>query len=164
MMTMPQNLLLDTNVWIENYIGERSDLTESRRLVDFCLDRQITLYVSIPSLKDIYYDISRYLKAKARSEGVEVTEAFAASAEQLAWGSVRNLMEQAIAVPVDLSDLWEARCFYELHHDFEDDLVLAAARRANVDFLVTSDKKLLTKAIVPTLSPADMLTLLKAFE
>lgn len=164
MMTMPQNLLLDTNVWIENYLGERSDLTESRQLIDFCLDRQIALLVSIPSLKDIYYDISRYLKAKARNEGVEVTEAFAASAEQLAWSSIRNLMEQATAVPVDLSDLWEARCFYELHHDFEDDLVLAAARRANADFLVTSDKKLLTKAIVPTLSPADMLTLLKTFE
>lgn len=164
MMTMPQNLLLDTNVWIENYIGERSDLTESRRLIDFCLDRQINLFVSIPSLKDIYYDIGRYLKAKARSEGVEVTETFAAGVEQVAWGSIRNLMEQAVAVPVDLSDLWEARCFYELHHDFEDDLVLAAARRANVDFLITSDKKLLAKAVVPTLSPSDMLTLLEAFE
>ncbi|MEC4184245.1 hypothetical protein VJ918_05415 [Adlercreutzia sp. R21] len=73
-------------------------------------------------------------------------------------------MEQAVTVPVDLSNLWEARCFYELHRDFEDDFVLAAARRANADFLVTSDKKFLTKAIVPTLSLADMLTLLKTFE
>ena len=161
MMQYPQTLLLDTNVWIENYVGERGELVESRELIDYCLSHEINLLVSITALKDVYYNIGRYLKAKARNEGAEVTESFAAAVEQLAWSSVLNLTELATTIPADLSDFWTARCFHELHRDLEDDLLLAAAQRAQADYLVTSDKRLLSKTLVPTLSPTDMLTLLK---
>lgn len=160
----PQSLLLDTNVWIENYIGERSELTESCRLVDYCLAHNINLFASAPSLKDVYYGIGCYLKAKARNEGIKITEAFASAVEQVAWKSIQNLMENAVVVPMDTTDLFEARRFYGLHHDLEDDLILAAAQRAKANYLVTSDKKLLSKAIVPTATPEDILTLLESFE
>ena len=164
MMQYPRALLLDTNVWIENYVGERGELTESRRLVDYCLSHEIDLMVSISALKDVYYNIGRYLKAKARNEGVEVTESFGAAVEQAAWSSVLNLAQSATTVPADLSDFWTARCFHELHPDLEDDLILAAAQRARADYLVTSDKRLLSKALVPTLTPGDMLTLLSTLD
>lgn len=164
MSNYPRNLLLDTNVWIENYLGERGELAESRELIDYCLARNIHLFVSAPSLKDVYYGIDRYLKAKARNEGLEVTEAFASAVEQIAWKSTQNLMGNATVVPLDTTDLLEARRFYELHRDFEDDLILAAAQRAKADYLVTSDKKLLSKAVVPTATPGDMIALLRSFE
>ena len=48
------------------------------------------------------------------------------------------------------------------YDDFEDNFILAAAERAKVDFLVTSDQSLLRKATVAALSPQDMLAVLKA--
>lgn len=157
----PRFLLLDTNVWIENYIGERALATKSRALVDYCIEHEIELLVSASSLKDVYYNIGRYLKARARAEGNEITESFASAIEQIAWGDIRNLMENVTLVPLDTSDFFEARCFYEVHRDFEDDLILAAAVRAKADYLITNDKKLLAHAPVATLTPADMLTLLE---
>lgn len=163
MSSYPQAILLDTNVWLENYIGERAAATQSQQLVDYCLEHEIALLVSASSLKDVYYNIGRYLKAKARAEGDEVTESLAGAMEHIAWSDVRNLMENATLVPLDTADFFEARRFYEVHRDFEDDLVLAAAVRAGADYLVTSDKKLLAHAPVATLTPADMLTLLESF-
>lgn len=160
MTPFPRFLLLDTNVWIENYIGERALSSESQSLVDYCLTHEIELLISASSLKDVYYNIGRYLKAKARAEGNEITESFADAIEQIAWGSIRNIMENATLVPLDTTDFLEARRFYEVHRDFEDDLVLAATICAGADYLVTSDKKLIAHAPVAALTPADMLTLL----
>lgn len=163
-MSLRTGLLLDTNVWVENYVGERGSLTRSRDLIDRCLEREVDLFVSIASLKDVYYRIGAYLKGRQREKAGLVDEPFARAAEQMAWHSALNLMEIATVVPMDVTDLPIARQFHALHADLEDDLVLAAAVRAQVDYLVTSDKKLLSKAVVPTLSPADMLTLLEAGE
>jgi predicted nucleic acid-binding protein len=63
---------------------------------------------------------------------------------------------------LDNSDVWLARKYRTLHDDFEDNFILAAAERAKVDFLVTSDQSLLRKATVAALSPQDMLAVLKA--
>lgn len=43
-----------------------------------------------------------------------------------------------------------------VHNDFEDNLILAAARRADVDFLVTEDKKLIVHANVVAKNIEDM--------
>ena len=40
-------------------------------------------------------------------------------------------------------------------------MVLAAAERAKVDYLVTSDKQLIQKATVAALTPQDMLSVLE---
>lgn len=164
MTALPRSLLLDTNAWIANYIGGRSDAIGAQGLVDFCLSREIALCVSIPSMKDIYYGIGAYLKAETRKREGDVTESRAVAIEQLAWQSLCNLMENAVAVPIDSSDVAEARVLHGLHRDFEDNLIVAACKRAQADYLVTSDKKLLAKALVPTLSPADMLAFLEACE
>lgn len=81
---------------------------------------------------------------------------------EIAWGCVDNLCEFATAVGLDNSDVWLARKYRTLHDDFEDNFILAAAERAKVDFLVTSDQSLLRKATVAALSPQDMLAVLKA--
>ena len=67
--------------------------------------------------------------------------------------------EIATAVGADSSDVWLARKYQRVHEDFEDCLVLAAARRAKVDFLVTSDDALLQHAPVAALSVDDFLAL-----
>jgi predicted nucleic acid-binding protein len=73
----------------------------------------------------------------------------------IAWACVDNMSELGTPVGADESDLWLARKYRRLHPDLEDDLVLAAAERAQADYLVTSDEALLRKAMVPALSPED---------
>jgi predicted nucleic acid-binding protein len=71
------------------------------------------------------------------------------------------MMEVGAPVGADVSDVWIAQHLRDMHPDFEDDMVLAAARRAGVDYLVTSDRQLIQKADVVALTPEDMLTVLR---
>ncbi|WP_148044612.1 hypothetical protein [Eggerthella sinensis] len=48
-----------------------------------------------------------------------------------------------------------------LHDDFEDDLVIAAAQRIDVDFVVTFDRLPIHHAPVACPEPSDMTVLLK---
>ena len=66
----------------------------------------------------------------------------------------------ATGVGADESDLWLAEQHHRVHHDLDDNLVIAAARRAKASYLITRDIRLLNKATVPAVSPADMLALL----
>ena len=70
------------------------------------------------------------------------------------------MADLACAVGADASDVWIARKYKALHRDFEDDLVLAAANRAYVGHLVTSDGRLIRKAPVDDLAPGDILDVL----
>lgn len=71
------------------------------------------------------------------------------------------MCEITTAVGVDESDLWLACKYRNLTWDLEDSFVLAAPRRAEVDYLVTSDQALIQKASVAVLTPVDMTALLR---
>ncbi|MCI9208049.1 MAG: hypothetical protein HFJ68_05790 [Adlercreutzia caecimuris] len=101
-------------------------------------------------------------KLYAEEAGEDVTSERSAIAEQFAWQAMLSLNEQGTAVPADTSDVTVARYFHQVHRDFEDDLVLAAVERSGADYLITNDKKLRAHAPVAAITPADMLTLLKA--
>ena len=65
-------------------------------------------------------------------------------------------------VTADASDVWLARTHRQVHADFEDNLVVAAAQRAKADFLITNDEQLLKHAPVAALSVADAIKVLEA--
>ena len=62
------------------------------------------------------------------------------------------LSQIATPVPCDLSDIWMASKQRELHNDYEDDLIIAAAMRVKTDLLVTNDTKLCSHAPVAAMS------------
>lgn len=163
MSVIPKAVLIDTNVWIDNYLGARCAQHSSRQLIDVCHNLGINLLFAAVSLKDVYYTLGAFLKAKRRESGNPVDEAASFAIEEAAWKCSLNMQEIATLVPVDTSDLWLARRFHDLHGDLEDDLILAAAQRSRADYLVTSDKKLLRRSPVAALAPEDMLVLLDSF-
>ena len=59
-------------------------------------------------------------------------------------------------VPVGQNEALRAMTYRDLHDDFEDDLLLAAAARVDADYVVTSDRALLRHAPVACLDPVDM--------
>ena len=65
-------------------------------------------------------------------------------------------------VPVGQAECYDAFTLRALHEDFEDDLVVAAARQVGADFLVTGDDKLRRHAPIACLSPSGLESLLEA--
>lgn len=74
--------------------------------------------------------------------------------------ALSNMQTVATPVGADAADLWLARKLYRSHPDFEDCLVVAAAKRAGADFLITNDKTLVQHSLVPTLIPQDFLAMM----
>lgn len=70
-------------------------------------------------------------------------------------------MRSANQLPNSGAESIQAFTYKPLHNDFEDNLVVASALSANVDFLVTNDEVLLRHAPIACLSSNDMLALLK---
>ena len=158
----PLRLLLDTNILLDEYIPTRPSSVESRQLIGLALEQGHSLLYVGRAIVDVHYVISHTFKQMVREERGTVSEADALAIAEIAWGCVDNLSEMATAVGMDNGDVWLARKYRALHDDFEDNFVLAAAERADADFLITSDRQLLRKATIAALSPKDMLALLNA--
>lgn len=152
-------LLIDTNVWLDNYIPERANFDLVGRLFTEALRQEHDLLYAVQTAKDVFFLINHAYKQQARANG-GCSEDDALAINEIAWACVANMGELATAVGADASDIWIAQKYKRLHHDFEDDLVIAAALRAKADYLVTLDEKLVKKAPVAALTPADMLELL----
>ena len=151
-------LLIDTNIWIDAFDGDRKQHMRAHVLLDTAFERGVTLAFAVSSLKDVYYALSSALKRQSRTVNGVLSEEDARSAEAYAWACVQNMQEIATPVAVDVSDVWLAGKFRSQMHDFEDALVAAAASRCHADVLVTNDERFLRHSPVNALDAADALT------
>ncbi len=156
-------ILVDTNVWLDQYLPARPHRLESQAFVDAALTQGVELAYPASIVKDVFYLVGNEYKRIVRAETGDLTEADARAIQRLAWGVVDNLQEVATPVGLDLTDVWLASKWRQVDGDLEDNLVRAAAKRANADLLVTWDKKMLSKAVVPTLTPTDAIAEMKTW-
>ena len=147
-------VLVDTNVWLDNFLCGRPGSRDSREFLASAFERGVGLVYPVHVVKDVFYLIQLTLKRRAREDG-ELTEGDAAAIAKIAWSCVQNMRAVATAVGADESDVWQACRYLQLTGDLEDNMVLAAAERAKADFLVTNDMRLIAKATVPAFSPKD---------
>ena len=157
----PKTLLLDTNVWLSYYLGSREDSDLAKRLLNLAVENDAQLAYAVTTAKDLFFLLAADCKRAYKTGHGQLTEAAAATANELAWGCVRHLSELAIVVPCDHTDVWMAQKQRRLHGDFEDDLVIAAAMRVKADLLVTADKALLLHAPVAAVDVADAIKYLE---
>lgn len=155
-MSKQLSILLDTNVWLDYFLGSRNGHAMACSLVNLAFEKNQTLTYSLSSVKDVYYIMGLKLKKAAREEKGCLSDSAAAAANAAAWGCINNMQEIACAIPIDLPDVWMASKQRVIHADFEDDLLIAAAKRAQVDYLVTNDERLLRHCPVASLDVADM--------
>ena len=149
-------LLLDTNVWLDYYLPWRSGYAAAQRLIVGTFEQNQTLAYAVPSIKDVFYMAAAEHKRAERAATGALTESAARAATVAAWGCINNMQGIAIAIPLDHTDIWLASKQRPLQGDFEDDLVIAAAMRGKVDYLVTNDGALLRHCPVAALSSSDM--------
>ena len=71
---------------------------------------------------------------------------------------------QQWATPIGSStaELWLASKLRDEHSGFEDNLIVAACRRIDADYLVTHDERLMRHAPVATATPGCLAKLLEA--
>lgn len=160
-MKQPLALLLDTNIWVDLYYPDRPNHTAANELLTEASAQDVDLYYSSHSIVDVFYLANNAQKDLLRQEVGTLTEGLALGANETAWGCIRSMYEIATPIPVSGPVLFTATKMKNVHTDFEDDVILAAAQLTKVDFLVTNDRKLIAKAMVPALSAADMLAHLK---
>ena len=156
----PLRILFDTNIWLDFYLGSRTYHKDAMALYDAAKTNGADVLCAFVSLKDVYYLIDASLKREARASNGELAEEDAQSIQMLAWECVKNMLVCSTPIGADISDAWHASKLQRIHGDFEDDLIIAAARRSNCDYLVTNDRQLLSNAPVNAISSKDALILL----
>ena len=134
-------LLLDTNVLMDYLIRRSPNNADAAALIGLAdAEENIVLYTASLTLKDVYYLVEQLLKRDARAQG-KLTDEAAAAARNTAWACIRLLLDHVLVVPIGQSEVWSACSLRHLHDDFEDDLILAAALRAEASYIVTGDKR-----------------------
>jgi len=156
-------LVLDTNVWLDEGIRWRKRHDDAVALFEYAQTHDVELAFAMTSVKDVYYLAADALKKILLAEGKQVTEEYAQACNDVAWNMAEDMTKVATPIALDLTDLWFARKIREIHNDLEDNLVIAAAERANADYIVTSDKALLANPHVKAMTAADMLEHFKLF-
>ena len=164
MSSVPQRVVVDTNVWLDYYLAARPGHQAARRALLAAYEREVNLLYAVTAAKDVYYLSSVNLKRDTRWSTGTLTQGDALAIAELSWGFVTNLSEMATAVGADNADVWLALKYKHLHRDFEDNFVLAEAQRAGADLILTTDEALMHHAPVACLRPEDFLALLETLE
>ena len=152
-------ILVDTNVWLDNYLSFRPHSAESRAFLEHACSQDAEILYPIHCLKDVFFLIQAQLKQQLRQED-NMSEEKALEIREIAWKCIGNLRELAVAVGADEADSWQCSKRKTAIPDLEDSLVVASAERAQADFLVTNDVQLIKLSTVPAHTPADALALM----
>lgn len=151
----PLKLLVDTNVWMDYFLVRQEPHREAAELVRLAFGSEdVVLYVASLSLKDLSYLLESVFRRDARAATGEVSPQAAAAARETAWGCVRAVVDKALIVPVGHAEVLQAFTLRSVHDDFEDDLLLGCAYRADVDYVVTGDVALARRSPVPCIGAA----------
>ena len=157
-------ILVDTNVWVDQFLPLRPGQQDSLRLVERACDVDALLLYPACILKDVFYIINSESKRLVREKLGALSEVDTLAARTYAWGCIEAI--QGLALPVDttLIDIRMASIWRNVNGDFEDNLVRAAAERAGADLVVTWDKGLLSNRVMPVVTPAQALAEIDAWE
>ena len=160
----PLKIMVDANVWVDSFCVDHAESLAARAFIGQATETGALLFFPVHIAKDVLYVVQHELKRSVLASGGALDEASARAICDAALAFARNMTENATAVGADASDLWLADKYLALHRDYEDNLVLAACKRAQVDYLVTNDRKLLEHADLAAKTPRQMMPILALAE
>ena len=156
------SIFVDTNVWLDYYLAERPYHASACQLIDYVVAHGLVMYSCIPSLKDLYFLYQRQRKREIREALGDVSPEQTEAISSHAWQIIREVRQIATFVTLDAIDIDYAIGLQHIHNDFEDNLILAATRRAYADFLVTNDVKFRNHSPILAFDSTTMFTVLEA--
>lgn len=132
-------VLLDINVVLD-VLADRAPFAEDAASVMSLLEaEEVDGFVAAHTITTIHYLLTKH------------------TGKRVAKRAVLDLLKLVTVVAVDQDRLLHGLALD--WDDFEDAVQVACAEKAEVDYLVTRDKKLFRKSDVPTLSPPELLAL-----
>ncbi|WP_296010785.1 PIN domain-containing protein [uncultured Adlercreutzia sp.] len=135
------NLLLDTNVFID-YLGRKEPFfPPAQKIVMAAFFGDVKLWVPAQSAVDAFYVLSRYVDTEPLQKAI--------------------LKALELITPVDLTAADLERAARLSWPDLEDCLIALAADKAQADYLVTRDAKGFARSLVPPVSPAEWLEIMR---
>ena len=153
-----KTLLLDTNVWLSYLLAREPEHVFASQLITAAGKYGVTLAYAPSTLKDVFYVAPRILRQRAMSEGVYVE---GTSYKPAAWGCVKKITEIAVAAPQSLVECEMAYSLRNVHYDYEDNLLFAAAETCNADYIVTTDEEFLKHYAPSCITPEQALHLIE---
>lgn len=159
-----RSVLFDTNVLLDYFLARGESGETSKRLIGTLWDGDYRMLVTSGTLKDLFYLVAAAIKRGARNKAGVLTEEDAKTASFIAWSCVRQATELMTVTETGWGECLRAITLRNFHDDFEDNLLIASAERAHIDYVVTRDRQLIERAPLACLSPEDMLRLVEAEE
>jgi predicted nucleic acid-binding protein len=157
-----RKIMLDTNVVVDYLLGREPGCSDCAKILAMHAAAEVVACVSALTLKDAYYLVSMQLKRMERQASGNLSEHRAQAANEIAWACVRQLVENTVTLPTGRAESLYALVLRPLHGDFEDDLVVATALGANVDYLVSNDERLVGHSPIACLTSSDARALLES--
>jgi predicted nucleic acid-binding protein len=131
------NILLDTNIILGVLLQRTTWVTQATRIWTECKDGRLRVFVSSSSITDIYY-ITRKLAGALQA---------------------RKAIEDCLAV-FQIMEFGREHLLDALNRNgknFEDDLQIILAQKFALDAIITRDKSDFAVAVVPVLTPAELI-------
>ena len=154
------SFLVDSNVWLDAFIDRSVMHEDANGFLKRAYESGTALYTAIETTKDVYYLLSCELKRMQRAECGTVTEPFANAVNEAAWSCLSVMRRISTVVAADAHDMIEATVMRSDHEDYEDNLIIAAAQRAQVSHIVSSDKALQKHSPIPCIGIREALEIM----
>ena len=106
-------------------------------------------------LKDVFFLIGVSLKGWTRAAGEKVTEESALAVNEISWACLSQIQGMSIVLNLGFAEHLEASALRSKNPDYEDNLLLATAQNAKVDYIITKGKGLLANDVVSAITPAE---------
>ena len=151
-ITKIRSVLLDTNVWLDYFMGEGPYLDDISQIIARADKGSVSLLYAPTTAKDLFYLIPRRL----RRRGGDADATYAPAA----WACLNRMMEIAAAAPLSFPECELARMLRKDFPDFEDNLIIAAAETADADYIVTQDRAFIKQAPEVCITPARAIELM----
>ncbi len=162
-VSAPFRCFIDTNVWLDYFIASRRGHAAAVAFIKLALREGVALLYTVATSKDLYFLVEREAKRLLREQhGAALSEQDAHVARDTAWDALLAMRSLACAVGCDEADVELACKHRALHSDYEDDLLIAAALRADAMALVTGDEQLLRHCPVAAMDATDARSWLEA--
>lgn len=159
-MHSPLRLLVDSNVWVDSYLGDHAHFDESFRFLKEARGQGAELLYGASKLEGMFCVLTAEFERGMREGDGDLAANATQIAQAFAWGCIDNIRELGTAVGMDESDLWLACKYRAVGRDLQGNVLLAAAQRADADYVVTWDEELLASPVVRAATPTQMIALL----
>ena len=132
---------MDTNVLLDFLLKRDKETQDSLRFFVWCRKNKNQTYVTSMSLRDIEYSVHRFFHDKEKANKA-ITETY-------------SLCSKVIGISADSA----INALYEDYKDYEDELLVWAAKESLLDAIITNNIKDFEGRGVPVFTPKQIVSL-----